>query len=260
MPEEMYKAMPLYTRGLLDVYSKGYEAELTANITKNFTMRLTFSYSDRDRYRVLQEIVDYFNSHIAGWMDMAGSYRMTANEQPVREYIRDQLYGADGNGGVRADLATELTRQTGPLASRPYKFNILAKYTFRKELFNGLLNGLAVSGGVRYNSSPLMPDPNRIPYTYPPPSVDSTTLEMDPNDYQGGRGTVKGNSLLFYDLMFSYRCKLLGGRTNLTLQLNINNILNKYVITVARTSIYGPMQRVYLNPPRSYFLTATLDF
>ena len=280
MTTDQFKNKPIYNAALIDAYSRGYEAELTASITKNFTLRATFSYSDRDRTNILQEYFDYFNANIGGWFDMAGDKQMTNVNYPgtttpmtVQDYIRTQLYGADsinptggaggtgGTGGVRNELATVLLNQAGPRGSRPYKASLRADYGFR----NGPLKGIKLNAGVRYQSYPFMPDPLRQPHTFVPITDATRDLALNTDEYQNPT-TMRGNSLLFYDAMIAYKCKLFSGRATLTLQFNINNIFNTGVVTPARYLRLSPdsdqiaLQRVYLSPPRTYRLSAQIDF
>ena len=267
---------PRYTYGMFDIGSRGYELELTANPTQNLTLRLSASYSDRDRQSIYKEIIDYYNANIPYWLDLAdpAKHPQAANpinigpyQGPLLDYVKAQLYapgdtgalvpygGANGDTSIRQGLLDQLYLQSGPLGSRPWKFNLRVNYKFP----NTLLKGFAIGGGVRYSSSNYMPNPNLTQEDLSNPPTDGT-LGLDPDIYKGSRGMLTGNSLLFWDGTLRYKCKLFGGRTTMTLQFNVNNIFNQDVITMGRISQDNTWIRVYLNPPRTYRLSATFDF
>ena len=276
---------PQYNAGTVNVQSQGYELELTARPTRNIDLRFTFSYTARNRIDIFPEIFAYYNKMIPVWMKMANPaqngnhvYMVTipnngvavpggGNTMPLLDYLRLQLYAPDGTGipgeaagftSVRTGINNQLLVQSGPLGSRPYKFNFTGKYTFR----DGLLRGFALGGAVVYSSPNLMPDPNSAPYrqTFEMPPEGATDLALDPNVYFGTRNMIKGNSLTTLNAFLTYRCKLFGGRTNLILQLNINNVLNTDVVTLGRIQPSGVASRVYVNPPRAFRLTTTFEF
>jgi hypothetical protein len=52
-----------------------------------------------------------------------------------------------------------------------------------------------------------------------------------------------------------------GTKLPLNLQLNVRNVFNSYLVGVGRyNTSYTGLLRVYLNEPRSYRLTASVDF
>ena len=268
---------PRYTYGMFDIGSKGYELELTANPTQNLTLRLTASYSDRDRQSIYKEIIDYYNANIPRWLDLAtpspqhteasNPISMGNYQGPLLPYLLAQLYapgatgaltnygGANGDTSIRQGILTQLYQQSGPMGARPWKFNLRFDY----KLPPSLLKGFAIGAGVRYSSPNYMPNPNLTQEDLSAPPTDGT-LGLDPDIYKGARGMLSGNSLLFWDGTIRYKRKIFNGRTNLTLQLNVNNIFNQDVITMGRLSQDNTWIRVYLNPPRQYRLSATFDF
>jgi len=270
-PDQPWGTPPLYNAATTDVRSQGYEVELTGNPTKSITLRFVFSYSNRQRTNVMPEIFDFFNQHIPDWLDMASRTNPDTNlpyivttvnangvvtaQTPLYDYVQNEL------DTVRNKLLIQLLRQSGAMAARPYKFNITGKYTFQ----NGDLKGLALGGALRYQS------PNLMPASVPlyPDSTSDNPLGINPGAYQNGSsGMVKGTSLTFWDAFVIYKRKLFGGRTTATFQLNVMNVFNQNVITGGRvlqfvdqagnTSVQ--LRRTYVNPPRTYRLSAQFDF
>jgi hypothetical protein len=54
--------------------------------------------------------------------------------------------------------------------------------------------------------------------------------------------------------------KPFGGKSTMTLQLNIHNLLNRDIVTVGRVQPDGAVSRVYINPPRSIRFSTTFEF
>ena len=262
-----YGFPPLYTAGMVDTVTSGYELEITGRPMKNVDIRLTFSYSDRSRENIMNEIFDYYNKNIPIWMELAKSnnpndpdgiwYVVTDNsgsKTKLTDYIWNQLYGSSG---VRTGLASGMMRQTGRYGNRPYKGNLTVRYTFNQSF----LKGLAVAASGRYRSANYLPDPNRMaPDLAATPSQDDYKFAFDPNRYYNVPTMIRGQNTLFFDLMFRYKCKIFGGRTTMTLQMNLNNLANTNKGGVARWNADGTVNIRYLPNPRAYRLTATFDF
>lgn len=279
-PTLPYGAPPSYNAGMFNTHSGGYEAELTANFTKNFTMRVAFSWTQRERLNIYDEIFEYYEKNIPVWLDLAnqhnpnspdgaywvsvGNYRYT-----LHDYVMQQLYvlggnaaiagGNNGNNGtsVRQGLANRMLNVSGAMGARPIKLNITSRYSFRK----GWLKGLAIGGSVRYQSRNQMPSPDRVMSALAYlPADGSEGLALDRSIFVGDTGMVQGNSLVFWDGFLTYKCKLFGGRTNATFQLNVKNIFTQSLVTVSRVSQYDAVTRVYINTPRTIRFTATFEF
>jgi len=193
------------------------------------------------------------------------------------DFIRNQIWEPNANnvilgggtsGGAWQSVAQTLLNQSGPLGARTWQFKFRARYQFD----DGWLKGFSVSPGVRYASPAHAPYVGRSldSYTMPPEGWTSfVPPDTDVGVYTDRAKMTTLSSLLFYDIAFGYRMKLFGGRTTLRLQLNIDNIFNNYIVTPSRIA-YNPKNpndptdliwtRTYLNPPRSYRLTATFDF
>ena len=70
-----------------------------------------------------------------------------------------------------------------------------------------------------------------------------------------------GNETLLADAFAGYRTRIPGWKIPVTLQLNVKNLSNSYLANVGRyNDNYTGIRRVYLNEPRSYRFTTTLEF
>jgi hypothetical protein len=70
-----------------------------------------------------------------------------------------------------------------------------------------------------------------------------------------------GNESLLGDAFAGYRFRIPRSKINATMQLNVKNITNSYLANPGRyNDNYTALRRVYLNEPRSWRFTTTLDF
>jgi len=215
----------------------------------------------------------------------AGTLVHLTSTPSLYDYILTQLYSTanviggnlTGTGGnlagngssVRTGVDNMYFNNTGSSGSRPYKFNLTARYRFP----DGKLKGFTLGGSFRYQSFAYQPSPDAVDKqaaTLPdlPLTADSpipNNFGLDQSIYNDTKQMIRGhNSTIFWDVFAGYRCKLFGGRTTMKLQLNIKNIFNNYIVTVGRTGIApdGTVfpRRYYINTPRTFRLTATFDF
>jgi hypothetical protein len=268
-----YDSHPHYNCGMLDVYTKGYEAELTANL-RNWNFRVTYSYSERERRNIFNEVFAYYNANVPVWMGLARDHPDVINT------IKEQLYYIEGGTAVRAGLDDLLTAQTGSFGSVPHKVSAWVRRNFKK----GSLKGFTVGAGFRYNSRRLTPDPRRTGFrgdmnTIPDGIPDN--LGMDLDSYYDAN-MIKGPSTWFADMFLTYRRKVFKGKSTMMIQVNIRNLFDRYKVVPGRwakdgnenvpgTNNYNPnnpatgylplvVRRVYINQPRTFQLTTQFDF
>jgi hypothetical protein len=241
-----------------------WEANLTANPTKNITLRATFAYTDKVRSNMCTEIHDYYTRQTPVWE----GYANTLPDLPARDALIATIRGEVGNvytrmvnlnywnyytyaNGDQSQITTYKSLGNS-LGARLYKFNIVASYKFD----TGALKGLRIGAGARYQSGPIMPANDSY-------RVTQTTPEND-RVYRTDAETLTGTALLFFDANASYRCRILHRRVTMTIQVNIRNIFNSDTITQGRQNFYDDgsteLRRVYLNPPRQITLTTTFNF
>ncbi len=220
-PAEYDQQYITYNAGTVDVLTKGYELELVANPTRNLTLRFGYSHSERQRAHLFSEIFGYYDAQAPVWRALA------ANNPGLLATINTEL------ATVYDELASQVVLQSGPLGSRPDKFNVTSRYKFTE----GRLRGAFAGGALRYQGRNVM-------------SYDVAT-----------GAETRGNSTLFGDVFGGYRMKAPAGRGTLLFQLNVRNIGNSYQVVVGRRNTAGDgLRRIYLNEPRSYRLTTTWEF
>ena len=210
-----------YNAGIIDLFTKGYEADFVANPTPSLTLRLGYSYTDRRRGNHYKEIHAYFDAKFPEWRALA------AGNAPLLATINSEI------ATIESELAFQTTRQSAPFGTRPHKANITGRYSFRE----GALKGAFAGGAVRYQSRNFV-------------STDNATGR----DYWG-------TPTIFGDAFGGYRTRLPWRNLPVTVQLNVTNISNSYLVGVGRyNTAYNGLLRVYLNQPRAYRLTTTIEY
>ncbi len=171
--------------------------------------------------KIFREIFDFYAERGPRWRQLAaGNAALLATIERELALIDDK----------RED---QLAVHSGPLGSRPDKFNPTGRYQFRENHPKGFTLG----GAVRCRSANIM-------------------------SYNRATGaTTKGNETVFGDAFATYRRNTPWGAGNLTLQLNVRNLTNSYLFGVGRRNADGnALRRIHLNEPRSFRFTTTLEF
>ncbi len=210
-----------YNASIIDIFTKGYEAEFVANPTANLTLRFGFSYTDRRRGNFLKEIRAYFAEKAPEWRALAGT------NATLLATVNSELATVD------SEIASQTTRQSAPFGNRPYKGSVTSRYKFS----SGPLKGVFVGGSVRYQSRNFV-----------------STNAATGRDYWG-------TPTVFTDAFAGWRAKVPALNLPVSLQLNVQNLTNSYLVGVGRyNTAYDGLLRVYLNQPRIYRLTATFEY
>lgn len=210
-----------WTSATIDVFTEGIEVEVVANPTKNLTLRASYSNSKRRRENFFTEVFEFFGSRVPQWR------QLLANNPEELATFNQAVAELD------SELSFQVDRQNAPFGTRPHKMNGTVRYAFRE----GMLKGLFLGGSVRYNGKNFL-------------SQDIAS------------GTVYwGNESLLGDAFAGYRFRVPRSKINATVQLNVKNVGDDYRANIGRyNDNYTGVRRVYLNEPRSFRLTTTLDF
>jgi iron complex outermembrane recepter protein len=249
-----------------DFRSTGYEVNVTANITRNLSIRAGYSNTERVTFQTWGMTQD-FSEKIREWITSGRDFNAALLARlPVRRlaalgdshagsnFIRDSagryyltaldVLDYDIDQGLA--IAQEDAKQG--FGQRRHKANLWASYKFTGDV----LKGLSLFAGARYQSGA------EIGYR----------LYLDENGVaQRDRSSIAtSKSQLFNDAGLAYVVKsdwLKRGST-VRLQYNVRNILDESDYEVARTATdtYGNLlaTRYYVPEPRSMSLSATLNF
>lgn len=210
-----------WTSATIDIFTEGLEVEVVANPTKNLTLRASYSNSKRRRENFFTEVFEFFGTRVPQWR------QLLANNPAELAAFNTAVQDLD------SELAFQVDRQNSPFGTRPHKMNGTARYRFSA----GPLRGAFVGGSIRYNGKNFL----------------SQNLAT-------GR-VYWGNETVLGDAFAGYRTRVPRWKLPVTLQLNVKNLTNSYRANIGRyNDDYTGVRRVYLNEPRSYRFTTTLEF
>ncbi|WP_414662467.1 TonB-dependent receptor plug domain-containing protein [Horticoccus sp. 23ND18S-11] len=210
-----------WTSATIDIFTEGLEVEVVANPTKNLTLRASYSNSKRRRENFFTEVFEFFGSRVPQWR------QLLANNPTELATFNTAVQE------LESELAFQVDRQNSPFGTRPHKMNGTARYRFSE----GPLRGVFVGGSIRYNGKNFL----------------SQNLAT-------GR-VYWGNESVLGDAFAGYRTRVPRTKLPVTLQLNVKNISDSYRANIGRyNDDYTGVRRVYLNEPRSYRFTTTLEF
>lgn len=222
-----------------DILSKGFEAEIILNPTRN--LRLALNAASQQTIltniapRLSQVLETVWLPHLAryGDLDWNEPVEVVAGNN-VTQQINDRLldyYAVKGQEGRPQN------------EQRKWRFNAVGRYQFSE----GRLRGFSVGGAVRWEDSyatgyPLINDPRGVIL----PDVFNPYL---------------GEEEMSYDLTLGYRRRI-WDRKEWTVQLNVRNLQNMFSdnVTAIRHQPDGTVARARFDPPLQVLLTNTLRF
>ena len=218
-----------FTSFMVDVVSSGEELEFVANPTRQLTLRLSYSHTQRGRANYFGERDPWLTNFEAYAKSKDPGTVIPATGRTVAEelaFLHEQIQDND-------DI------QVQSYGTRPHKGNLTGRYSFSSE---GRLKGLFVGGAYRYQS-----------HNY-------TQLDLRETAATFGR-KFYGQAIQAFDFFSGYSLRVPWIKSRATIQLNVKNAFNQSRVTVGRYNTdFSGYKRVYLQEPRSWRLTTTLDF
>ncbi len=218
-----------WNAAIIDTKSRGYEVELVANPTRQWTIRANYSHSSRDRENFFAEGYAFFATKFAEWRALAaGNAALTATvENNITQIQQNELDG-------RA-----IAQEQG-FGSIPHKATLTTRYRFAE----GRAKGIFVGGAVRYQSGAFSQTDAR-----------AASAGGTGKDYFT-EGTLFTDAFAGYSFKFPWSPKVA-----MRVQLNGRNLFNSDLATLARynADFTGP-RRIYLREPRSWRLTLSAEF
>lgn len=211
-----------------DMKSTGYELSVTANPTKNWRLSANYSFTDSVTDNTAPEILVWAAAEIPYFQSFNQNILVSTGDTVAGEIARWQA--------VHQTLQS--VNGLGTIGNRREKLSVVTRYTFS----DGLLKGLHVGATARHQSKMVIG------------ATSANTL-------------VYGNSITRADASLGYRFGRMPGLKflkNLSLQLNVYNVLNQHdplVMGVANenAAVLVP-NRLLPQEPRYWRLSADLAF
>ncbi|MSU51313.1 MAG: hypothetical protein EXS37_19870 [Opitutus sp.] len=216
-----------------DFNSEGYEARLTANITRNWRTVINYSYTDSGRVGLASEAIAWYGLKQADAVllvqgvtqNAAGQYVVDSNAYEaggaVTKWLELSRLRPAANAGTLStspgvtvaqeifdlvdSLNAEKESQQKRWGVRPHKISLFTAYDFKQ----GRLTGFTVGGGWRWRSANVIGSNSK-------------------------GGEISGSVITAADLMMGYSRKIQGLPGRVRFQLNVSNLLNRADIIPAR--------------------------
>lgn len=218
-----------WNAAIIDTTSQGYEVELVANPTRQWTIRANYSHSKRDRENFFAEGYAFFAQKFTEWRALAaGNAALLATvETNITQIQQNELDG-------------RAVAQEQGFGSIPHKATLTSRYRFA----DGRLKGAFVGGAVRYQSGAFSQTDTR-----------AASAGGTGKDYFT-EGTLFTDAFVGYPFKFPWQPKVA-----MRVQLNGRNLFNSDLASLARynADFSGP-RRIYLREPRSWRLTVSAEF
>jgi hypothetical protein len=255
-----------------DSKAKGTELQVTFNPTSSWTVKLTGSKQQSTYTNIAPQYDAWLAARLPKWTTSAAPdipdfiEPATSRRWSLKNFWTGYGYtnvayaeNTDGNTSAQAyfnnvvvsqvALAKALEGARSPL-ERQYHGSILTNYTFRE----GRFKGFSFGGAERYESRAAIGFFGKVGDPINSPTVinisDVTRPVYDSGNY-------------YTDAWVSYATKIYHDRIGWKIQLNVNNLFNRYNVLVMpnpTTGFNGPLIATLDNQPRSYTATTTLSF
>ena len=239
-------------RFTLSKQSDGYEFQLTANFTKNWSGVFNYSYTNKNQTNVgivekqwFANTIEWATRTVRTW-DTTKVTPALINAGIVPTNRPDEFLLNNGTTSLAQLIeSAEVWSATNLVPGSPFglrrdKFNFFTSYTFSE----GRPRGISVGGGYRYSG------PNALHWVA---------------GANGSRTQLLGESNAYADAMLRYRTKMKrGGKdVRVSFQLNVQNLFDDSKPTIARylrNNSSNPPDRLYYVEPRNFRFSTTLDF
>ena len=230
-----YNARNVNARAALaDKVSRGWEANLTTNLTPRWALQGSYSYTDYQVTNWFSEFAPWFAETEAFWRARLTAAGRTTTE--VRTATAASLGTVqDEINGLLAAVREQREIFELNYGLRPHKASVFTRYSFA----GGKLRGTFVGGGLRYQSRNV----------------------LQKNFATGA--VLEGEPLFGVDALVGHTARMTVGSRRVVgrYQLNVRNLLDERKPLIGRyNSDFSGIRRVVLQEPRQLRLTAAFEF
>jgi outer membrane receptor for ferric coprogen and ferric-rhodotorulic acid len=209
--------------------SRGYEADLTANLTRQWRLAFNFSHTRTRESDLFTTIRAYHAANRATFAAQAARPVDTVAFTGARPTVGENLAAIDSQ--IVADTSTE---GQSPRRHRENTANVFTNYRFE----GGALAGVSVGLGAQYRGGAVV-------------------------GYTAAGAPVVSSSYTLANAMLSYERRILGGRCRWRVQLNIDNLFDFDTPQPIDSGFDATGRLVALRmlmTPRRFALTQTVSF
>ncbi len=222
-----------------DIVSKGFEAELIFNPTRNWRIAFNAASQETILTNIAPRLTQVLNTV---WLPHLAQFGELDWNTPV-ETVSGNTTSQQINGNLLEYWAAKGQEGRPQAEQRKWRVNTIARYLFSE----GRLRGVSIGGAVRWEDQ----------YAAGYPQLDDPRGLILPDV----RNPYLVEAELSYDLSLGYRRKIFGNK-DWTAQLNLRNLQNwsSDKVTAVRFQPDGSIARVRFDPPFQVLLTNTFRF
>jgi outer membrane receptor protein involved in Fe transport len=225
-----------------DLVSEGYEAEIVANLTRNWRLSLSGAKANATASNIGRSWVNFITERAPIW---------AANSS---------LTGPDNNNTTIASRYLAIIQTLNQMKQadgqrvengRDWRVNLVTRYSFSE----GVLRGSFVGTGFRYRSPQVLGYlASLVANEFPLPGAPAQIL------VPAREAPIEGETVKETELFFGYSRRF-AKRFNWRVQLNIRNVFDDQDPMAQRANLAGGFPSVYAVPePRTFILTNTISF
>jgi len=220
---------------LSDLDSSGFEFEMKANPTKNWTMTAAYSYTLFKRSNLGQEWYPWYAAQKAYYAKFPSTIQTSSGLTVAREVEQ-----------VETGIENLFALNRLGYNNRAHKANVFTRYSFDR----GWINGSFIGGGIRWQGRNVM-------------QRDLVGFDALNKDVVGR--VLYGPAIFNVDALVGYATILKSGPLNrgttLRVQLNVQNVLDDQTPQVVRLNRVGDgYWRVVSRDPRTFRMSVALGF
>ncbi|MEX0321969.1 MAG: TonB-dependent siderophore receptor [Puniceicoccaceae bacterium] len=221
--------------------SEGWEVEITANPTRNWSIRMNYSRNERIKYNIMPEVVAWYEEELPYWQSFGDTVYNNVGEGGPGTGPYEPLSGPSLSIAEEAEDIDNFYIQSrtafegiGDQGYRKDTANLFTNYRFE----DGFLEGFNIGGGFRYLG---------------PMSVAVNLAE---------ESVVYGNQTTLYDLVLGYTmdAAFISDNATIKFQVNVRNLFDNDEHLVVGRETDGRLRRLALQVPRTIQFRTTISW
>ncbi len=254
-----------FNSGLQDSKSHGYQVQLTGNVTRNLSLRVSYSKRETELTNILRDQTAFTDERVVQFKEILSRVGATIANAATPDGqsllpTASTLTIADRLGQLTNDTLLRKATREGSTGQQPERLSATARYT----VAGGRLKGFSVGTTFQWSTPKVIGrtvEFNDLNGNY---VIDAGELPKDANGQNiiNVLDTIKGKADTQLDMFATYRFKsrFLGNNAS-SIQLNVYNVLNDTNIIPSRTSISGSGYSQYsYSDPISFRVTFRTEF
>lgn len=248
-----------------DGSSRGYEVQIRYNPSRNITLSLAYSKTDRTLTNIMGDLQSFVDAQTAFYTEKlalvgattrsaatSNGQNLLSTTRTPSETIQDEIDRVNN-----AIVLFRSSREFG-FGEAPHKVVGTGRYLFT----HGPLKGLSFGGSAQWLSPTQLGPKIRYNDLNGNFSIDTGELVLDSNGRPISDGSYRGNEFFNVDVFATYRLtQVFGRKLNMEIQLNVRNLLDETdIIKQSLNNAATGLSQYAYRDPRNYRLTLRWKF